>query len=439
MKKDSRQSKIELFESHKISSLVKEYNRIQEQSIFIDSFKNHVDDKINTLTKSLNNLELDLVIESKLFEGNSSDILISLKKLEEGYNSILESVKENINELSGKSEKFSSELIDAHWRERVTNNEQKFKIELDKINISNNNALDVTIIAKEKAEKESKLREFKLEEDKVSKLKLEKDEIQKRYFDKAKEVSNFRRDFLKEINTGGNVKIKLNRFRDKISFENQIRQIINRDIGFESDINDLVDSVFKGNIEEKLEEFRLKIRDIVRDERTVGVTKYLNNLFSRLESTQVDQLQLLIPDDDISIVYKPKNDNKYIPLTSASAGQKATAILTFLLSFGDYPLILDQPEDDLNGKLVYELIVDRIKVAKSKRQIIVVTHNANIPVNADSELIICLSSTEKNMTINRMGTIDIPEIKKEVCDVMEGSVDAFMMRAKRYSSIKKLK
>lgn len=66
--------------------------------------------------------------------------------------------------------------------------------------------------------------------------------------------------------------------------------------------------------------------------------------------------------------------------------------MTLILSTGDYPIIIDQPDDDLDNSLISDLIVDRILQTKKNRQVIVVTHNANIPVNADSDLINVINS-----------------------------------------------
>ena len=130
--------------------------------------------------------------------------------------------------------------------------------------------------------------------------------------------------------------------------------------------------------------------------------------------------------------HRDEKAKKFIPLSNASAGQKTTTILTFLLAYGSQPLLLDQPEDDLDNRLVYDLIVARLKVAKSKRQIIVVTHNANIPVNGDSEYIVSMDSETNIIQVNQTGTMDDKSIRQEICDVMEGTKDAFEMRAKKY-------
>jgi len=69
---------------------------------------------------------------------------------------------------------------------------------------------------------------------------------------------------------------------------------------------------------------------------------------------------------------------------------------------------------------------------KKQRQMIIVTHNANIPVNGDAEYIVSLKMENNNSNINENGCIDKQEIKQEICDIMEGSKNAFEMRSKRY-------
>lgn len=163
-----------------------------------------------------------------------------------------------------------------------------------------------------------------------------------------------------------------------------------------------------------------------------GVRRKKNKRGFKTKGEADARLLAYIPDDDLVVSYKPEKAKKFIHLSNASAGQKTTTILTFLLAYGKQPLLLDQPEDDLDNRLVYDLIVARLKVAKSKRQIIVVTHNANIPVNGDSEYIISMNSDTDIIQVNKTGTMDDTEIRQEICDVMEGTKDAFEMRAKKY-------
>ena len=216
----------------------------------------------------------------------------------------------------------------------------------------------------------------------------------------------------------------------------KFRDIIQKESGYDDEIGQLLELVFKGgSINNRIIEFRSVIDQLNSDISVEGYGGYFKNKIKGLADEQIDRLKLLMPDDEISVQYKPAGATGFKPLSTASAGQKTTAILTFILSHGRCPLILDQPEDDLDNRLVYELIVDRLRHAKEKRQIIVVTHNANIPVNGDAEHIISMDSNSKYFKIFAEGSVDNSIIKKEICDVMEGTEYAFDMRAKRYKGI----
>jgi len=97
------------------------------------------------------------------------------------------------------------------------------------------------------------------------------------------------------------------------------------------------------------------------------------------------------------------------------------------------PLIIDQPEDNLDNRLVGKMLVDVLANLKEKRQIIVATHNPNIVVSGDSEQVIVLDAVSGNKGICKFaGSIDKPEIVNWVIDIMEGGKEAFRVRSKRY-------
>jgi ABC-type lipoprotein export system ATPase subunit len=105
--------------------------------------------------------------------------------------------------------------------------------------------------------------------------------------------------------------------------------------------------------------------------------------------------------------------------------------LAFLLSHGNEPLIIDQPEDDLDNALISELIVTQIHTNKERRQLIVVTHNPNIVVNGDAELVHVLKFANSQVQLNMQGGLEEPEVRTAVCDIMEGGKEAFKKRYER--------
>jgi hypothetical protein len=257
-------------------------------------------------------------------------------------------------------------------------------------------------------------------------------QLQLDYLTKTKEISAQRKAFVTEYMQDDRVKVFIKPFRNKNDFKNKLRTIIQREGSFQSDVDFLTDLCFNGNVELNIDLVRKIFHDVKSEIEVTSVTGYFVNLIRGLPDSQIDEIDLLWPEDEIEIKYKPSGSSIFKPLSTASAGQKTTAILTFILSQGNIPLILDQPEDDLDNRLVYELVVDRLIKAKEHRQIIVVTHNANIPVNGDSEFIISMDSESKKLKVYCSGSVEQSVIKKEICDVMEGGEQAFEMRSKRY-------
>ena len=90
--------------------------------------------------------------------------------------------------------------------------------------------------------------------------------------------------------------------------------------------------------------------------------------------------------------------------------------------------MLDQPEDDLDNKLIYDLIVNELRASKQKRQILAVTHNTNIVVNGDAENIALLDVHSGQTHIIKQGGLQDLEIRNEICRIMEEGKEAFMQR-----------
>ena len=130
-----------------------------------------------------------------------------------------------------------------------------------------------------------------------------------------------------------------------------------------------------------------------------------------------------------------KDTSEYIDFADASAGQQATALLKALLNQQGAPLIIDQPEDDVDSKMSPD-IVQQIWKAKSHRQLIFASHNANFVVNGDAELVICCdyvrSGDQTGGQIKAMGAIDNADINEEITTVTEGGREAFKLRMEKY-------
>ncbi|MGR3913791.1 MAG: AAA family ATPase [Gammaproteobacteria bacterium] len=127
------------------------------------------------------------------------------------------------------------------------------------------------------------------------------------------------------------------------------------------------------------------------------------------------------------------NAEKYVQLEDLSTGQKCTAILNLLLLSNEDPLIVDQPEDHLDNAFIADRIVSDLRQLKTKRQFLFSTHNANIPVFGDAELIAVLHCNQPdNGEVLCQGSIDQNEVKEHAANILEGGEAAFSMRKSKY-------
>jgi len=142
----------------------------------------------------------------------------------------------------------------------------------------------------------------------------------------------------------------------------------------------------------------------------------------------IDHIQCWFPEDDLRISYSRKGNGKgFTPISQGSPGQRAAALLAFLLAFGNEPMVLDQPEDDLDNHLIYELIVRQIRENKRRRQLIIVTHNPNVVVNGDAEMVHAFDFNGQ-CHVREQGALQEKKVRDEVCHVMEGGREAFSRR-----------
>jgi len=144
--------------------------------------------------------------------------------------------------------------------------------------------------------------------------------------------------------------------------------------------------------------------------------------------------EILFKLEVVELVDRPKielNDNgTYKETTELSTGQKCTTILPILLLDRENPLLIDQPEDNLDNGFVCDTIVDSLVRVKRTRQLFFVTHNPNIPVLGDAEKVFVLQSDGKSASLVNEGTVD--DCRNEIVTLLEGGDDAFRRRGERY-------
>ncbi len=146
------------------------------------------------------------------------------------------------------------------------------------------------------------------------------------------------------------------------------------------------------------------------------------------------ELEVLAIEDRICIELNvgPVNEPNFKDAAELSRGQKCTALLPILLARRDTPLIIDQPEDNLDNHFIYETVVESIRRLRTRRQMIFITHNANIPVLGEADLVVVLNSDGKRGYVEKAGSVN--ECRREIIDLLEGGEEAFELRRQRYAT-----
>ena len=421
-----------------ISDLITAKEKFTKEEEILNNFKMEIKDKESKLNGLLENF-LVQDIDYSFFEETHQEILRPIiSSVVKSFNNIkveLDGIKENITKLKDNyDDLINSSEWKIDYKESLNSLEEK-KLELEKEGID-----DITNFEKfslEKLNLETQIKDINNQAEIRREYIKERRNLQFEYLKISNDITSKRREFVKTNLKDDKVKIVIKPFRNKNDFELKLRKILQRENAtFQSDIDVLSNLCFDGDVEQKINDFRDIFLKIRRNEDVKDIVSgHFVNLVKSLNDAQIDEIEILLPEDEIEVKYRANNDSDFKSLSTASAGQKTTAILTFILSYGTVPLILDQPEDDLDNRLVHDLIVDRLIKAKENRQLIVVTHNANIPVNGDAEYIISMGSEGKKLKVIKTGTVEQNEIKTEICEVMEGGEKAFKMRLERYRQI----
>lgn len=293
---------------------------------------------------------------------------------------------------------------------------------------------------------EQRLKEMDDRRKQVAELKKQWEESFQRLTSVRRRLTEMRKEFLgKVLRDNPHVRISVLPYGGQETVEADFRKLVQREDGrFENDIGGpgrggLLGGIYRADageatIEQSLDDLKRCVRSIasggamseaVRDKRFAAH-------ISTLPTEALDRMDIWFPEDSLEVKYSTQGDGKNFRLIEeGSPGQKTAAMLAFLLSYGTEPLILDQPEDDLDNHLIYDLVVTQLRAAKRHRQVIVVTHNANIVVNGDAEMVVAFCARGGQTQIEAEGCLQEDKVRDTICGILEGGRKAFEERYRR--------
>lgn len=399
----------------KIESIIYKLNNIPEHTTSLANLLNHLSES----NKDADQIKNERSIELALFpETDLAKYLERINETARGNRDILiselEQIEKDISDINGKLQQFQD--INKTLRDLK---QKQISIEEEMAGIN------TQVINVRKKEEEINIL-------KGSRLLLFVDVIQK---------YAVLRDFIKEMM--GLFEVGKDEILNGLSFDATI--IINEDkyiVGINSIINnrmisekdvrsqlrtsilertkDLVEMTIKDNQEyeskiyELSDNFEKEIQDFISKlKKHITHSEFYNNLFA------------------VPVEIEIKISLEKISLESLSMGQKAIVLLKIILAYDDKPLIIDQPEEDLDNRYIYEQLVSAFRAAKEKRQIIIATHNANLTVNTDAEQII-IAKYENGRISYEAGTLENPLTRNLIKEILEGGDEAFEKREEKY-------
>ena len=412
---------IEQVEKSGHKDALQKYRLRQQQLNEIKYVEQHWREFWDSLREGL--AEADLASVEKNLFARHPEILTALQGKQSQWQKDVDQIRKIVEKQTDNLEHWLAEKQSQTWMKVLNQDLQQYRllrVQLEQQKIDPQTYPDL-LQKRSLLEKElQQIRGYRRQRDSLLEQYQSKRSDAKRH---REELTERRTRFLRRVLQGNHaVQMKIVPFAEPwADTEKTIRDILQVGDRFDKDI----EALKQVTEEEGWEEAKQRIYEIRKGEQTAKDSRFQSHLRG-LPNESIIDLRLWFPEDALQITYG-ENGKK---IREGSPGQKSAALLTFILAHGDEPLLLDQPEDDLDNDLIYSLIVQAIKATKTKRQIIVATHNANIVVNGDSEMVHCLTvaNGQSHLTSD---SLQSEAIRQRICDTMEGGSKAFEQRYKR--------
>lgn len=452
--------KLAVFESSGHSEVLQGFQRRQRQEREVEAW---IED-VGTVSDQLRNLAGSVTLpdlDASLFESEvEPDLTVfdAAQKLVEEFNQLRKQIEETADKADSSVERFRGDVGASEWCRTVDKAQSEYEELVEKLREEEaGDPNEYGSLVQQRQDLERRLKELEERREAVDEIQGEAEEALGKLQELRRELTNKRKEFLAEVLQGNpHVQIEVVPYGAEDSLEAEFRTLINKerptfqnDVWSEDRQGGLLAELFEGypgevseqEFEERLRKLKTKVRAISEERKDAPKARdqrFATHL-TGLPPEALDRLDTWFPGDSVKVSYSPRTDGtNFRPISQGSPGQKTAAILAFLLSYGEEPMVLDQPEDDLDNHLIYDLIVKQVRENKSRRQLIIVTHNANIVVNGDAELTLALDIINGQTRVIEQGGLQEQEIREKICHVMEGGEEAFERRYRRISAGAKL-
>lgn len=443
--------KLGVFEQSGYSAILKNYQLRQNQKNAINSWENlcrNTEERIRSLSKELLLPDLDLqFFDSDKVEDN--ELLIAIKGVRSSFEKIQEDINTIVEQLEDVNKKWNQTRLDLDISKQIVKSDQDYSNLRERLTEADaGTPAAYSYLVKQRQDFEEKLKGFNKKREILEQHKQDAINCLQEIKEHRVRITELRKEFLDAtLAQNPYVQIEVIPYGNKVAVEEELRNLIDRNNGgFDRDIGvvdgneGILSMLYQVNgksMEEKIKELKSLLCAIGKNDEAamenVKDRRFATHIQS-LQPEQMDRIRCWFPGDSLDVKFSLKEGRGFKPVEQGSPGQKTAALLAFILSYGNEPLILDQPEDDLDNNLIYDLIVSQLREIKQRRQILIVTHNANIVVNGDAENVITLDIKSGQTRIVTQGGLQDSSIRNEICRIMEGGKEAFEQRYKRINA-----
>ncbi|MGI6513554.1 MAG: TrlF family AAA-like ATPase [Syntrophomonadales bacterium] len=406
-----------------------------EEESFFSRLNNAIEGIKNSIKSSFESISIPRIDEP---EDTPNKILI--KSSLTHYGLIKGVLEESKKQTTANLEKITHDLmlIYNNWKLLFDEEETAHKQLLDDLGISGLGEIEERL--NELREQLKIKEEVKKEYDTILRPKLEslfeeRDRLLNGLQSIRKQIRSIReekaRDLTKKLNYQISIKIRAD--KNRITYSTTLSDLLRGSRLRSEEVNIIVEKIHPIPLVKLI-----LSRDISKMIKVTNLSqsvceRAINHL-SKLSYDELFALQIIDIDDLTSIMIQTEK-NVYKDIASLSHGGKCMAILTIAMVDGDFPLIVDQPEDALDTPFIFSHVVATLRQHKEKRQFILSTHNANILVSADAEQVFVLQGTNNRSKIKTTGAIDEFTTRQLVLLNLEGGAEAFSLRRKKYGLV----
>lgn len=442
-------NKIELYESSAFRDTLNNFNKLTATKKFFDDASENVTEFISELEK------LEETVPNLVVPETINDIVVddSMQFLQ-AINTALGTAKVKLTEAMALVASYKEDLVEQFkklsWFQQFEAAKQAYDAIAEKIQELGTESYETLILRR--AGLNDKLGLIENQKTELGTLNASLGFLYNSILDKEKELRRRRKEIIdrwKAIDDSNNpfLIIELQPMADAENANATFRELIRKSGGeFSNDIYGYneddgsswgmiariiseSDTTRWSKRKDELEEF-LSATEANKKMLDLRLARHLDYLKQNTPE-DIDRLLLWVPED--KLVLKFKKQGREEDIQTGSAGERTAGMLGLLLALNDIPLIIDQPEDDLDTKLISNFVVEGFKKLKQKRQLVIVTHNPNLAVNANSDNVVHMDFVSGQVIKAGNNALQDKQIRNAVCEVMEGGRDALDKRYYRIS------